>query len=164
MMPRFVVVLVCLFPLLAHAGEWQPDPSRLFKLALSTDKAYELTSSDRSWSKSLVSNLEKRGGIVKKHSILARSECWLEINDQQVEADVFRDIDRLNLFLLVHERYLFLIDFEEKKLRVVGEGGSVSLHFPPSRNFVVAVNGFGGIPVGGTEENPSFSSSSSLQV
>ena len=155
-----VVLTLAFLPALAFAGIWEPDPERVFVLDVTDVEVYEMTDGDRRWSASLVANLEQRGGVVKKQATFVRTSGRLTVDGSDVEAapseGVFRRVDKPEVFLVIHGRYWFHVDFGKREIWLVGETTASPLHFPPSHDFVVAVNGFGGLPVRDPGKSPTF--------
>ncbi len=154
--------------LLVFAGIWEPDPDRVFVLDVADVEVYETSDGDRRWASSLAANLEKRGGVVKAQAVFARTSARLTINGSEVEAvspegsernGVFRREDEPEVFLVIHGRYWFYVDFGKREIKLIGVAATPSLHYPPSRNFVVALNGFGGLPVHDPGKSPVFEDS-----
>lgn len=152
-----------LLPASAFAGIWEPDPGRVFVLDVTDVEAHELSDEDRRWAASLVANLERRGGVVKNQATFARTSGRLTVDGSDVAAapseGVFRRVDKPDVFLVIHGRYWFHVDFGKREIWLVGEAPTPSLHYPPSHDFVVAVNGFGGLPVKDPGKSPTFEAS-----
>ncbi len=143
-------------PALATAGIWEPDPGRVFVLDVTDIEVYETSDDDRRWASSLITNLMNRGGVVRNWDWFARTSARLAVDGSEVEAEVFRRVDEPGVFLVIHGRHWFYVDFDKREIRLVGEAATPSLHYPPSRDFVVALNGFGGLPVRDPGKSPTF--------
>ena len=61
-------LLIFSFAIIAKAGIWESDKSRVYSLRLKAFNMYELQDQDNDWINSLVENLQKRG-TVKTHFI-----------------------------------------------------------------------------------------------
>ncbi len=151
--------MLAFLPTLAFAGIWEPDPGRVYVLDVAGVEVYETSDGDRRWAASLVANLEKRGGVVRSQAVFARASGRLTVGGDEVEADVFQRVDQPDVFLVIHRRYWFHVDFGKREIRLVGEAATPSLHYPPSRDFVVALNGFSGLPVQDPGKSPVFEDS-----
>ena len=57
-------VAALLLARIASAGDWQPDPSHHYAFEVGTGPAETLRETDLRWARSLVANLERRGGTV----------------------------------------------------------------------------------------------------
>ena len=154
-----LTLLIFCCVIIAQAGIWESDKSRVYSLRLKAFNMYELQDQDNDWINSLIDNLQKRG-TVKSHFVFVKTDLLLYLNDKIFPITVFVNKNNLKQFLAFEkDGNRFVIDFSEKTVIVPCCGG---LSFHPHNNgkFVVIFDPvskeIGGIPISSGGKEPIF--------
>lgn len=139
-----------LWPTLAWAGEWTPNPEQRFQLDYLAAKSAPITEPHRKWADPLIRKLYAKGGQPHRITYFKRSSAGLTANGESVANSVFAEDGNPNLFLILTDEGNFSIDLDQKTVLSLGVGG-VTIHTPSSRSFALAIHASGdkitGIPV-----------------
>jgi hypothetical protein len=155
------VLCAVVLPLLASAGDWQPDPARRYTFKLNGGKPEQIQDQDRHWAQSLAANLQRRGGTVVAFKIFPRlNRAQLLVNAASTAYYAYQADGQARYLALDLDGHgvPFLLDFGHEAVFLAA---GPSLHPHPTRRFVVAIyprrEGLSGIPVDGPGVGLQFS-------
>ncbi len=136
-----LVVAICCCTISAYAGD-DASGSTPFEVDLSKKfHAYEMTSADKKWSKSLVHNLHYQGKVVH----FVRTDITLSVGGEEKQGEVYHALEMPDYFYVVPSDAMLIIGAPHPYSPGVN---GFSMHRSTSGDFIVCLNlQPGGVPI-----------------
>src|SRR5262245_7722927 len=86
---KLLLGVLCIAPLAAAAGEWQPDPDKVFELTVRSTRASPATPSEDRWVESLLRGLSSSGAKPEVVYRFSRAEADFSVAGKPRQDAVF---------------------------------------------------------------------------